>query len=106
MDCWNPSALRANVANAFSFPLYPALWCLRQVAEASSDQSFQRCLKRLSRAHCINRPEIIKGIRPGLLRGNVAGLDASLDGSVTEVPSEEAMLGIIIAVFLKSRSNK
>lgn len=39
-------------------------------------------------------------------RGNVAGLDAPLDGSVTEVPSEEAMLGIIIAVFLKSRSNK
>ena len=77
------------------------------MAEASSDQSFQRCLKRLSRAHCINRPEITKGIKTRTSeRGNVAGLDASLDGSVTEAPSEEATLGIIIAVFLTSRSNK
>lgn len=39
-------------------------------------------------------------------RGNIAGLDVSLDGSVSEVHSEEAIFDIIIAVLLKSQSNK
>lgn len=39
-------------------------------------------------------------------RGYVTDLDVSLDGSVSEVHSEEAIFGIIIAVLLRSQSNK